>query len=537
MSNKTVEGSNEWFLEHGITPEIAAARPYVRYTVDNHQAVKDAYRDLNRDQRGYMTRLAKQANGLVITRHAPPGLGLSHVYAELRPDWPVKTGPGIWHYHATEFDGNVPIYPQSGKPLLEKHIHSAKAMTKHIARAKSEDDHNGANNENVHMHQPRAKYLFPPSATKEVSWYHNHADMKPEKRAVHVERYGDEIGRHRHSRKVKDKSKSLAKRIDVHPLALPLFEKAERVFFGIEGCLKADAILSQGEAVFSVPSVTLWDALELEEFVLRYLWGKTVIIVPDMDWHGNPAVITQAFLCRSFLRRFDYLKAHIAAPPHEAGYKGVDDFLGAGGSLDDLVVIDRETPFDLIEFTVKTNGRVIGGSRSRRVDRIRRDTEVLESLAIHADTEGVFQSPLRTAARIMDVDVKRVARSVTALEEIGAIEIDGRLNTRRGYWSGQLEWNNAPRIIIRQDIRARDLPPRRLHEVFTQSDTMKETDMPAELMMDNREVTHRLDAIARQLDESMREVVLVAERIRARLPESERDNLDNVIPLLQRTGI
>src|SRR5262249_23170769 len=60
----------------------------------------------------------------------------------------------------------------------------------------------------------------------------------------------------------------LAKRIDVNPIVWEHggFEDAERVFFGIEGCIKADAILTallranQPQAVFSVPSVSLLEA-------------------------------------------------------------------------------------------------------------------------------------------------------------------------------------------------------------------------------------------------------------------------------------
>jgi hypothetical protein len=124
-------------------------------------------------------------------------------------------------------------------------------------------------------------------------------------------------GRHR---RVKDRSRSLAKRIDVHPFAVERFETAERVYFGIEGCIKADAILTAiletGEpaTVFSVPSVTLWDARELKRFAMKYLAGKIVIIVPDSDWHENPGVYTQAMLCRQYLRHRCRVEAHVEAP-------------------------------------------------------------------------------------------------------------------------------------------------------------------------------------------------------------------------------
>ena len=78
----------------------------------------------------------------------------------------------------------------------------------------------------------------------------------------------------------------IASRIDVHPLAVAKILTDPVVFFGIEGCMKADAILSAGGSVFSVPSVSLWGCRELESFVFAYLirepdQPKTVIIVPD----------------------------------------------------------------------------------------------------------------------------------------------------------------------------------------------------------------------------------------------------------------
>jgi len=83
--------------------------------------------------------------------------------------------------------------------------------------------------------------------------------------------------------------------------------KAKRVYFVIEGCLKADAVLSsilagdRPESVFSVPSVSLWKAEELRDFVFERLRGKQVIIIPVSDWVTNDDVRTQAFRVRETL--------------------------------------------------------------------------------------------------------------------------------------------------------------------------------------------------------------------------------------------
>jgi hypothetical protein len=181
------------FSERGIRPEIAEARPYLRWTRENTQPLKDAwYPFVSKGQRSFVGKVANQSDGYVITRHPPPGLGLELVPAEIRPDNEVDTRPA-YYQRQREADGREPKL---------------------------------------------AKYIFPPSSLLERERWHDHAEMKPEHRARHIERAhgGEDIrGSHPHTRKVKDKSSGLAKRLDMHPAAMPLFEDADRVFFGIEG--------------------------------------------------------------------------------------------------------------------------------------------------------------------------------------------------------------------------------------------------------------------------------------------------------------
>jgi hypothetical protein len=159
----------------------------------------------------------------------------------------------------------------------------------------------------------------------------------------------------------------------------------------IEGCIKADAVLSAGEAVFSVPSVSLWDADELPAFCSQYLSGKLVYIVPDMDWVDNDQVIQQALFCRTSLRRIG-VAAHVAAPPEHAGHKGIDDFLAAGGMIEDLVVVNWPTA--PVEFYA---GWLRKHSPSRR-DALSRDAYVLHSLARYGREEGCVSATVQTLA-------------------------------------------------------------------------------------------------------------------------------------------
>src|SRR4051794_2136798 len=126
---------DHFFRDHTIDPKVGSARPYVPYTKDDPSPVRNAYERLNRAQRGYMTRLATQEDGIIIMRHAPRVFGppLEPVVPELRPDRSVKTGPPVRHVHPAEASHDVPTHP-SGRPLDTRHIHTAAAMSKHIDR-------------------------------------------------------------------------------------------------------------------------------------------------------------------------------------------------------------------------------------------------------------------------------------------------------------------------------------------------------------------------------------------------------------------
>jgi hypothetical protein len=398
-----------------------------------------------------MVRLARQQAGWIITRHSPPGIGAAHIYPEIRPDKPVRTGPPRRHYH-----GDPTLAPSDLHP---KHVHSpeSKPIRKHVARDKAPDDHRGSNVNTVHEHEDLAKYVFPPAPKMDRHWSHEHDGYrKPAARQLHVERrHGgvDVLGRHGHTSRVKDLDSSLARRIDVHPLALPMLADAETIFFGLEGCIKADAILTAGAAVVSVPSVTLWHADELPAFARKYLLGKQVVVVMDADWATNGAVMTQAFLCQTALQRLGVFNVLLAAPPAGGGYKGVDDHLAAGRGLGDLHVMDRICDLYLLVFT---------NQYKRRDDQWRRNYDVLASMVYHADADGRLRLPLRSIARIMGVHVTRVARALEDLMEIEAVTIDGSLANRQGWFSRRLEWKAAPTIVIRPELRAYDAPPKPL---------------------------------------------------------------------------
>jgi hypothetical protein len=336
--------------------------------------------------------------------------------------------------------------------------------TEHIARSKQDDDHHGANVDAIHLHQPYAKYVFAPSPYFDGAYVHDHgtswkrtaADKREERRRLHVVKMHEGVeaaGAHSHEWRIKDLSVPMARRLDVHPMSVERLGKSAVVFFVIEGCIKADAVLADGGAVFSVPSVSLWDADELGRFCDEYLFDKVVVIVADADWRSNDHVINQARLCQNKLRQLAVKEVHVAAPPTTfkgRKTKGVDDFLGAGGHLEDLLVVDSDPPGELYEF--------VASRWEWRRDKTRRAAEVLMAISNYTGNRGVLVAPLRTVARVMGTSPMRVSRAVADLVAMDAVTIAGDLSSKRGWFSGQWEWKNRPGITLIPELRSYERP-------------------------------------------------------------------------------
>jgi hypothetical protein len=220
-----------------------------------------------------------------------------------------------------------------------------------------------------------------------------------------------------------------AQRIDVHKWAEPLIKKADVVFFGIEANYKADAILTAGEAVFSVPACWQFKAPELADFAARYLQDKLVVVVPDADWSTKPNVIQAALRCQEHLSLFN-VESLIAAPPLEwfnedpKHHKGIDDYLGpkygpdGGGTMEDLEVIEFGPDPEIVDYmnswgAVKHNARLT----NRRV---------LQALAIDADKAGRVRVSERAIGERLGLDHKTVGAALDRLEtNLQAITRDG----------------------------------------------------------------------------------------------------------------
>jgi IclR helix-turn-helix domain len=401
-----------FFSDRGISTKVAEARPYLRYEKgDPDGLVREAWKDHPR----FAAKIAKQASGIIMPRYEAP-MRLAHVPAELRPDDGTPTHTGVtvetdshWHYHGDPLWPDRPTIPTTGKKLPKRWMHKPEEMTRHIERI-----HDGINIHDVHLDRNMAKYVFVPGEG--------------------------------------------AKRLDVPPNVMGrLSQNAPRAFV-MEGCLKTDAVVSAGWFAYGVPSVTLWRAPEHKHFAGRYLAGEVLYIICDSDWYDNELVITQAMFCRTELRKLGVM-AQVAAPPAITGTKvGVDDHLGKGETMSDLIVIDREPKYGLAEFIAERG--------QWRKDRVIRGAEVLEALAIHAGEDGRISASLRSISRVMGVHKSRVERALRDLEHCGAVTIEGDLQAqyqwkdrKTGRWVNY-DWIDRPTIIIAPDLRAETLRKR-----------------------------------------------------------------------------
>jgi hypothetical protein len=451
--------------EHAISKEVWDTRPYSPYTAADPETVREAFAAFTTNQQTWAANKANASDGLLMMQHEVPNLELLPIPPQLRPDRPIPNRESFyWDYHPWKLppDDEVVIRPD-GKPFKGQSFTTLQ-QRRHILRDRDATDHHGAgvaaqlgyhtpdelrrllrdktceadllnvlrqaNREDVHFHVRLAKYLL-----------------------CCLPRYAD-------GKVNRDPRLNPGKRIDVHPLAWELLAAAEVVFFVIEGKIKADAvltaILARGlpASVCSVPSVGMWDALELEEFARRDLAGKLVVVVPDSDFVDNPQVMTHALLLRGRLRDLG-LKASVAAPPldfvdHEGKpAKGVDDYLaarwakrtaiavGVPRALGGLAVFDFEVPEDArVRFETEFTERMLAadGKRPRR-DRIERAWRTMVGLSELAGESGEVKASVKKIARFIRASDDSVERALNRdLLRFCFVDADIPLKTAKGIW-------------------------------------------------------------------------------------------------------
>ena len=391
---------NQFLADHAISEEVGNHGRYVRFEHSDFELVGQHFEAFDPKTKRLARTVAGQSGGFIIVRRG----WNQEVPPQLRPDESVFTSnlrkPS---YHPSREDAG-PVWTKKGKrvlplPLAQRERHLAKW-------------HDGENVEHLHFHHRPAKYVLPPGAH--------------------------------------------GKRLDV-----PMPERiarANRVFFVIEGSLKTDAILSTGEVAFGVPSVTLWHAPELDDFIREMgLRGKQVVIVPDADWVKNPMVVMQAMMCRTYLRDRGVSGAIVAAPPLDAQTKGVDDYLHAGHSLDGLAVLEREAIERLDAWRALYPFDTGYGMMDRAVN-------ALTKLPLHATREGKLIYSISMFAKILRRDRKTARKAIRDLQRAGIVTVEGSLDAGLQYEDKQtgawydFDWDERPRITIKPEFRATEKP-------------------------------------------------------------------------------
>jgi len=430
--------------KRGVSEAVQAARGYRRYAkgaswvVEEFRAAGDPTVNL-----ATVARIVNQSEGWLIPKHPIPDAPA--IAPQLRPDEPVFTNPtSTWHWHGETRDD-----PRTG-PFLSRRTKSGAVHRVPVLRGRAAEQHIGA------------------VSDEPYDWRTGEGSHRGE----------NPRGFHRHApHRAKYVLLGKGKRIDVHPLALERLPAAEVVYFGIEGSIKTDAILSAGGVAFGVPSVTMWPRRELRWFAERHLQGKTIVIVPDADWAIKPAVAWQALKLRTFLRQCEPLGrwVFVAAPPVALDLKGIDDYLGHrdGHALDELVLMGREPDYGLIwDATAHVRGR------SRAVAE-----RMLEMAILVADDDGRLaddDGPLRFGGygsmAIAD-KWQATARALDSLRDVlqvdGSLEIETITETIRDENQQERqvqrhEFKQTPSITVPERHRASRTAPmtlRDLHEI------------------------------------------------------------------------
>jgi hypothetical protein len=490
--------NREVFRTRGVSREVAEARGYIPYAKGDRWVSADdgPFAAIPKSQRS--ATIAKDValvEGLVMTKHAIPGLG--PVLPQLRP---LKVVEIEMHDH-TKYKAWV----------RAMHVDGGK-------HGGTGEPGSGIDPGNVAHEHPVGKYKLPATPLTVERYFQGHPlrecrHVKPPCPSldVHTKRHIDEkpheewsrtldAGPHWHERKVTDRDvDGYGKRIDIHPDALVLLKAAResggRAFFVLEGALKADALLTAGEAVFDVPSVTLWRVPDAEmQKLVKLLQGVTVFIITDSDLESNPEVSLQAFVCRETLHEMG-VEAYVAVPSPEPAYcklheaeagakRGIDDYLADGETVDDLQVIERQRSDGLRQWMETMRGHI------RRNDRHSTVTTVLGWMSLLADGQGRVKKRLKALASVSGYSRRTVFSAVEQLVEmdpdddlapftaVAGVSREGKRIAypairRRGHsmdgrWyvgsPRDLDYDRVPLFTIRPDLRHVDREPRRTVE-------------------------------------------------------------------------
>jgi hypothetical protein len=133
--------------------------------------------------------------------------------------------------------------------------------------------------------------------------------------------------------------------IDVPPRAHSALSDSSVRLWVVEGEKKADALVSQGECALALLGVWSWkrNGLPLPDWDLVHLVGREVLVAFDSDAKRKVEVQRALWALASYLKGRGALVKVVELPDRTDGSKqGVDDFLAAGGAVEELHGLSRE---------------------------------------------------------------------------------------------------------------------------------------------------------------------------------------------------
>jgi hypothetical protein len=278
-------------VKRAVSREVASERPYIPYDKNDTATVyaDDRFTVIPPEQRGPVyTKAVNLSSGIIITKHPVPGE--PPILPQLRPDERVLMRELDRQGHSHDAHSWITRWGDENKTRAI----ATKALELHLASDKHDDAKPGegpvdiGDGKHVHHWDGYAKYLLAPTPVVTRMGALRPHDARTTN--AHVQRRHDGTptdAPHRHPYKAKDRRVSYEKRLDMHPRAARMLPSAERVFFSIEGSIKADALLSKGECSFAVPSVTMWAAPELERFTRRHLKASRYTSCPTPTGPGT----------------------------------------------------------------------------------------------------------------------------------------------------------------------------------------------------------------------------------------------------------
>lgn len=509
---KPVPGSSAWLEAHGIAPKIFASRPYVQYEASKTDpAVQEAFKGTPQGLRFWNQKAAQegQTGGFIMYKHPVPGSPYGPIAPQVRPNVSVVTNPAKRAYADTVHKNDVArleslkkatpsLVIKERREVLKQtktHLERVKEATPEKIRAEAASNLQKATDKLATAKASGDKgKIF--EAQKELVGAKRQAlketnranNWRPDKELYNAEtavkyaenRLAKAVDNPKAALEAEIKSqtstvkrsanrleKTAAKyvftpgepsaRIDMNQDAQNvrnLTEGKGRIYFAMEGSIKADALLTAAKkedptaAVVNVPSVTLWQQKgkggdtegEIKWFAENYGKGRQIILIPDADGVTNPNVMAQAKAMGSALRTFGATDVTLAAPPlkkgtrkvvdHfnlpsgiDEGRKGVDDHLGAGrGTLGQMQYTkNTKVPsYDLSQYTVAAGGT---GPKMNK-NAVEGTERALAAISGIAGPEGSSRMPKKMLAQAAGLAPTSAKEARDRLEKLGIISVE-----------------------------------------------------------------------------------------------------------------